>query len=360
MSDGALLSLGSMEGLAEPAPGRRKDELWPGYLAAGLTAAIAYMVHFLPFAPFLVEGRHPLSASMIALAVAAGVRNLFPVPKAVLVGCKHIVRTVIPVSVMITGAGMDLGRAAGTGLTVLVIVLLSMFAATASAIWFGRWFGLSRKTSALIGAGTAVCGTSAIVAAAPLAGAEDEDLTLAVSSVSLLGLVLMFLLPAAGSWLGLSQEHFGVWAGTAIHAVPQAAAAGFTYGNEAGSLAMLVKLTRVALLAPFLLCLTLVLGREEGSRICLRKLVPGFLWGFLLLSVFHTLRLLPVLSWDHYSAKLPLSEVANWLLTLAMAAIGLEVNLKLLLRAGGMALAAGGAAAAVLCATSLWLIRILL
>lgn len=362
MSDEALLSLGSMEGLAEPSPGSRTKlkSIWPGYLAAVITAAIAYLIHYLPFAPFLSGNRRPISASIIAITAAVLVRNLFPVPRAILTGCKHIVRNVIPAAIVLTGAGMDLVRVVATGLPVLAIIIASMTAAAASAIWFGRLLGLTAKTSSLIGAGTAVCGTSAILAAAPLVEAEDEDLTLSVGAVSLLGFLTMFLLPAAGSWLSLPQQQFGVWAGTAIHAVPQVVAAGFTFGPEAGAIATLVKLARVALLAPFLLCLTLFAGRANGARVEIRRMIPGFVWGFLLLAVLHTLRLLPALSWDDFGTKLPISEIANWMLTLAMAAIGLEVNLKLLVRAGGMALAAGAAATVVLCATSLLLIRALL
>lgn len=361
MSDEALLSLGSMEGLAETAgAGARVKPVWPGYLAAAILAAIAYSIHYLPFAPFLSGNRRPISASIIAIIAAVAVRNLFPVPRAILAGCKHIVRTVIPGAIVLTGAGMNLVHAANTGLPVLAIIAVSMTAAAASAIWFGRLLGLTSKTSALIGAGTAVCGTSAIVAAAPLVQAEDEDLTLSVGAVSLLGFLSMFLLPAAGSWLDLSQQQFGVWAGASIHAVPQVVAAGFTYGDEAGAMATLVNLARVALLAPFLLCLAFVGGRSSGTRPAVRAMIPGFVWGFLLLAVLHTLRLLPALSWDDFGTRLAISEIANWLLTLAMAAIGLEVNLKLLVRAGGMALAAGAAATAVLCATSFALIRALL
>jgi uncharacterized integral membrane protein (TIGR00698 family) len=360
MSDEALLSLGSMEGLAETPVRARRENLAPGYLAAALTAGIAYVIHYLPFAPFLVEGRRPLSASIIAIAAAVVARNLFPIPVSVLAGCKHIVRNVIPIAIVVTGAGMDLVRVSSVGAEALAIIFASMAITGVSAVWLGRVLGLSRRTSALIGAGTAVCGTSAIIAAAPLINAEDEDLTLSVGAVSLLGLILMFLLPLGGGLARLTQQQFGVWAGTSIHAVPQVVAAGFTYGDEAGALATLVKLARVALLAPFLLCLTVFVGRQDGSRLDYRKLVPTFIWGFLILAALRTLGLLPALTWERLAARIPISEAANWLLTLAMAAIGLEVNLRLLARTGGRALLACASATLILCLSSLWMIRLLL
>jgi len=208
---------------------------------------------------------------------------------------------------------------------------------------------------------------SAIVAAAPLVDAEDEDITLSVGTVSLLGLILMFALPAIAALIGLDQRAFGIWAGSSIHAVPQVVAAGFTYGPEAGALATLVKLARVALLAPFLLCLTFLTRGAGTGNIPVFRLIPPFVWGFLALAVINTLGLMPALvvqplGWDH-TATVRLGpwlvEAGNWLLTLAMAAIGLEVNLRLLIRVGAKGLAAGVAAMIVLCAASLLLIRAL-
>ncbi len=360
MSEDALLSLGSMEGLAEiPVAKKREEALLPGYAAAGLVGVIAFSVHYLPFPPFLVDGRRSLSASIIAILAAVVLRNVFALPGQIMPGCKHAVRNLIPLAIVFTGAGLDLTQVSGVGWHAFLIVLAGMAVATVAAVQFGRALGLSRTTSLLIGSGTAVCGTSAIVAAAPLIDARDEDLTLSVGTVSLLGLVLMFLLPLVGGLLSMSQQQFGVWAGASIHAVPQGVAAGFTYGPEAGALATLVKLARVALLAPFLLALTILSGRTAGSGIQARKLIPGFFWGFLALAALQTLRWIPTLAWDG-GAKLPVSEIANWLLTLAMAAIGLEVNLRLLARVGGRALVAGLGATALLCIATFWMIRLLI
>jgi uncharacterized integral membrane protein (TIGR00698 family) len=360
MSEDALLSLGSMEGLAEiPVAKRKTDSILPGYAAAGLVWVIAYLVHYLPFPPFLVDGRRPISASIIAILAAVVLRNLFPVPKHLMAGCKHAVRNLIPAAIVFTGAGLDLARVASVGWHALAIVLAGMAVAALAAFQLGRMLNLSRTTSLLLGAGTAVCGTSAIVAAAPLVDAQDEDLTLSVGTVSLLGLVLMFALPLAGGLLSMSQQQFGVWAGASIHAVPQVVAAGFTFGPDAGTLATLVKLARVALLAPFLLVLTMLSGRAEGAGINARKLIPGFIWGFLALAILQTLHLVPAFAWEG-GAKLPVSEIGNWLLTLAMAAIGLEVNLRLLARVGGRALLAGLGATLVLCGATYGMIRLLL
>jgi len=361
LSEQAMLSLGSMEGL-DYAP--KKKSVWrantPGYAMAAGIAAAAFGVHAVP-------ALRPVSASIIAIVLAVLLRNLFTVPPNVLAGCKHVVRNVIPVAIVCAGAGISLTRVAGVGWRSLVITMVCMALALASAVLASRWLGLSRRTGILLGAGTAICGTSAIVAVAPLIEAEDEDVTLSVGTVSLLGLILMFALPLAGRLLGMGQDAFGVWAGTSIHAVPQVLAAGFTYGPEAGTLATLVKLARVTLLAPFMLLLTLVLRADRVSTQYAR-LIPPFVWGFLTLAVLNTLGLLPVLGFPSTGVLSSLSvrlgtwlvEAGNWLLTLAMAAIGLEVNLRLLVRVGGRALLAGFMAVVVLCLASLGLIRAIL
>src|SRR5258707_1013293 len=175
--------------------------------------------------------------------------------------------------------------------------------ATASAYYCGRLFGLWPKTALLIGAGTAICGNSAIVAVAPLIDASDEDVTLSVGTVNVMGLLLMFILPLAGGALKMPDDAFGVWAGATIHAVPQVVAAAFAYSQKAGTLATLVKLVRVTMLAPFMIALILIYARQRRNSgekqaavtVHYSRLVPPFVWGFLAVSPLNTASLIPTL-----------------------------------------------------------------
>ncbi|MBI3696630.1 MAG: putative sulfate exporter family transporter [Acidobacteria bacterium] len=377
LDEEALLSLGSMEGwprvveVRAPAKKKAKPSVWPGYLLAGVVAAVAYGVHYLPFPPFRIVSefgvRRPLSAAILAILAGVLVRNLFRVPDSMAEGCKSLTRKSIPLVIVLTGAGLNLAHIAGVGIPALSITLLCMTLALAAAYYFGRMFGLGKQAALLMGAGTAICGTSAIVAVAPLIDAEDEDMVLSIGTVNLLGLVLMFLLPLAGGLLHLDDQPFGVWAGTSIHAVPQVVAAGFAYSQKAGTLATLVKLVRVALLAPMVFLLAALYARrhtaENRVTVHYARLVPPFVWGFLAVAALNTLDLIPVLQFRG-SFAVPLAgvlvEAGNIVLTLAMAAIGLEVNLRQLATVGARALATGVASTLVLCAASLALIRILL
>ena len=337
---------------------------WQGYALTALVAAIAYGIHYLPFPPFQVGNRYPVSAAIIAIVGGVLVRNVLPLPGAAVDAAKGLARKLIPMTIVLTGAGLNLARVATVGSRALIITVICICVSMGVTIWLARVFKVWFRTALLIGAGTAICGTSAIVAVAPLIEAEDQDLMLSIGTVNILGLLLMFVLPAVGGLLHLRDDAFGVWAGTSIHAVPQVVAAGFAYSASAGALATLVKLVRVTLLAPFLFVLGFAYAKRHGSAVSIRyaRLVPSFVYGFLALSLGNTLGLLPVLQFRFGSAPLAdlLTNLGELFLTLSMAAMGLEVNVRFLARTGGRAVLTGAAASVVLCIASLLLIRLLL
>jgi uncharacterized integral membrane protein (TIGR00698 family) len=341
---------------------------WPGWLAALAVAALAYAIHYLPFAPFRVEGatvRRPVSAAILAIFAGAVAGNLLPLGKTVLDGAKHAVRRTIPLTIVLTGATLSFANATAVGLRACVIIVATMTAAMASAWIIGKMLGVWPRTSVLIGAGTAICGNSAIVAVAPLIDAEDRDVMLSMGAINLLGLALMFVSPFLGGLFGMTDAGYGVWAGSTIHAVPQAVAAGFAFSEKAGGMATLVKLVRVALLAPLLLVLAFGYARTRKDRVKVHygRLVPPFLWGFFGLFLLNSAGLLPVLQFQSgYAVNLAnvLAEAGTILLTISMAAMGLEVNVKVFAKVGGTAMVVGAAACAVACAVSWALIKFLL
>ena len=341
---------------------------WWAYIPAVLVTALAYAIHYLPLPPFRVGAgtavRYPVSAAIIAIITGVLVRNVIPLPAATIESAKGLARRIIPVTIVLTGAGLNLWRVASVGSTALLITVICMAVSMGATIWLARVLGVWHRTGLLIGAGTAICGTSAIVAVAPLIDAEDEDLMLSIGTVNILGLLLMFLLPAVGGLLHLRDEAFGVWAGTTIHAVPQVVAAGFAYSAAAGAIATLVKLVRVTLLAPFLFLLGFLQARRNGSAVAIQytRLVPPFVYGFLALALANTLAVLPVLQFRFGAWPLAdtLANLGELLLTLSMAAMGLEVNVRFLARTGGRAVLTGALASVILCGASLLLIRLLL
>lgn len=375
MTEEALNSLDSMEGVytrpvVKKGPEKPKAPVVspiPGAVLTALIGAAAFGVHYLPFAPFQVQdgatARHPISAAMIAIVLGILVRNAIDLPMKLVESARPWPRRLIPASIILTGVGLNLGVFYSAGLKALALVVVLILASTAATIWIGKVAGIRKKTAILLGAGTAICGTSAIVAVAPLIEAEDDDLVLSVTSVNLLGLALMFLLPLAGAALGLGDQAFGLWAGTSIHAVPQVVAAGFAFSQPAGALATLIKLVRVAMLAPFIFGLALWHAKTSGGEkvtVHYSRLVPPFVWGFLGLAALNTAGLIPVVQFRFGSyALLPLLTFASEILVaLSMAAMGLEVNLVQFSRVGGRAALVALLASLFLCGLSLLLIRV--
>lgn len=349
MSPEVFASLDSMEGIELPRPRETgvaaRHSVWrtAGLPTALGIAAIAWAIHFaFPL----------LSAALVAMVLGAIVRNTFPLPSGLVNDCKGLVKQVIPITIILTGATVNLTEVAHVGASSLAVILSSIVCGCLGAVLLGRLFSTSRNTAMLVGCGTAICGTSAIIAAAPVIGADDDDLLLSVSTINVVGLAVMFTLPALGVALHLAPAAFGVWAGSTVHAVPQAITTGFAYSTQSGTLATLVKLVRVTLLAPFLVILALLSPRRKKTELGYANLLPKFVWGFLALATLNTLQLMPDLSFRlpftsepwHTPLGTFLGEGGNLLLTLSMAAMGLEVNLRLLFRTGLAALATGALA----------------
>lgn len=355
-----LSSFDSMEGLdvfvapSRPAPPVRSGRI--GLLAAGAIAAVSYGAH---------QFYKPMSPAILAILLGALIRNTVKLPAAWIDASKNLVKRVIPVTIVLTGATLNMAEVARVGAPSLAVILASITCATFAAMGAGVLLRTRRKTALLVGCGTAICGTSAIVAAAPMIGADDDDLLISVSTVNILGLLVMLALPPLAMLWNMPQAAFGVWAGATVHAVPQAVTTGYAYGVRAGVLATLTKLVRVTMLAPFLILLALVAHRKQ--RINVAKLLPTFIWGFLALAALNTLGLLPVLGFHPLGGvarQVPLAGLLNdggtLLLTVSMAAMGLEVNLRSLLRTGVPALATGALASLAQIALTLALIRWLL
>jgi uncharacterized integral membrane protein (TIGR00698 family) len=356
-----------MEGLDAPAgnavylpPTRKSLPLWYGYAAAAVISAIAFTINsFFRTVP----------TPILAIALGVLIRNIPAIPGEAFEGCKGLMRKTIPLTIILTGATLNLADFA-RGLPYVVVVILAVAVGTFAAIGAGKLLKLNLRTSMLIGAGTSICGNSAVVAVAPVIKAEDDDLLLSLSSINILGLLIMLVLPLAGGALHMSPEAFGVWAGSTVHAVPQAVTTGYTFGPQSGVLATLVKLIRVSLLAPYVLLLAFLTHRESPAAGPIRyaSLLPPFLWGFLGFAVLNTLGLLPVMTIHplgisrsfQFDSNKVIAEASSILLTLSMAAMGLEVHLKRLIRSGGPALLAGLAASLLQCAATWILIRLLL
>jgi uncharacterized integral membrane protein (TIGR00698 family) len=262
----------------------------------------------------------------------------------------------------------------------LIISVVCVAAALTVTIYACRKLGVAEKLGILIGVGTAICGSSAVAVASPVIEADERDTAFAIATVTLFGMIAVFVLPLLGTAMGLDQTEFGVWAGTSVHAVPQVVATGFAYGPTAGDVATIVKLVRVLLLAPMVIGLAIWYGRQKRARQIAHvtrvgsftTLVPPFIIGFLVLALANTLHVLPDFTlhlkdsilWDAGDKRVALSSLvttaSGFLLTISMAGVGMGVDLRGLLRVGVGAFYVGLASSVILAGFSLVLLRVLL
>ena len=335
---------------------------WIGLVCLALAGLAAWLRPQLGSSPWIP------GASILALLMGALLVHVPAWRAALSQGAKPIVKSWIPYAIVLIGFGLNLqdflaADVLGWG---LACVVAAMGVAFVIAAWIGRLLGLDASTSVLLGAGTAVCGNSAIMAVAPVVDPGEDELALSLGVINLLGLLMIFVLPPIANWVGIEGVQGGILAGLTVHAVPQAIAAGETFGPGALELATLYKLVRVGLLMPVVLLVALVWARRrQGSgSAASRAKIPTFLWLFVVAVGLRST------GWLEGSVDVPgLGDAPLWshaqklgkfLLTAVMAAVGMGIFLPTLLRVGPRILWVGVGAAAAMTAVACALLRTVL
>jgi uncharacterized integral membrane protein (TIGR00698 family) len=212
------------------------------------------------------------------------------------------------------------------------IALVVALALSASFL-IGRAMGLPWKMATLIACGNSICGNSAIAAVAPVIGASSADVAASIAFTAVLGVITVLTLPLVGEALGMSLVQYGTLAGMSVYAVPQVLAATVPVGALAAQVGTLVKLVRVLMLGPVVLVLSIVAHRAaagEGKKpgLTFGKMVPWFITGFLGMIVLRSFGLIPEL------LLAPIAMLAGALTTIAMAALGLGVDVRVVAKSG--------------------------
>ena len=202
--------------------------------------------------------------------------------------------------------------------------------------------------------GNAICGNSAIAAVAPVIGAEPEDVASSIAFTAVLGVAVVLVLPYLMTPLRLSEYQYGVVAGLTVYAVPQVLAATLPVSMLSGQVGMLVKLTRVLMLGPIVLGLSVAMrhhGSATSDRRALGTLVPWFIVGFLLFAALRATGIVPP------AVVVAAGRISAAMTIVAMAALGLGVDLRVLGRVGGAVTATALGALALLLGISVALVR---
>ena len=300
------------------------------YRGIGGSLCVAIVAYFLGNYVPLIGG------AVFGILIGIGIGNMKPLKASFATGINFTSKKILQWAVIILGSGLSLRQVYATGAASVLIILVTITAAFVAVIIAGRLLKIDSNLKSLIGVGTAICGGSAIAAVAPIIEADDHDIAYSISTVFLFNIVAVFIFPALGHALGLTQMGFGLFAGTAINDTSSVVAAGYTFGNAAGDYATIVKLTRTIMIVPIALgfvALMIVRKKREaqqvqGSHFHPAKIFPWFILGFLLMSALNTSGILDK------AAIAFLKEAGKFLIIMALSAIGLKTDLRKMLATG--------------------------
>jgi uncharacterized integral membrane protein (TIGR00698 family) len=272
-------------------------------------------------------------------------------PAALEDGISFTSKKLLQYSIILLGLNMDLFNVFRIGRQTLILIIFTLTATFVVAYLVGKLLNLDVNTVALIGVGTAICGGSAIVATAPVIHADDEEVARSISTIFLFNVISAFSFPFLGHLMHMSDYSFGLWSGTAVNDTSAVVAAGYTYSNTAGDLAVIVKLTRTLMIVPITLLLAYYTShnnkKETVSNYKLTHIFPWFILGFVATSVMNTFLPLPM------DVKELLIQSGKYMIVMAMVAIGLNSNIVKLVRNGWKPILLGFSCWAVLSVTSL-------
>ncbi|GLR54907.1 UPF0324 membrane protein [Shinella yambaruensis] len=294
-------------------------------LLSGFVSSLAVLAERLEIR---LAGGAWIEALVLAILLGAACRLLLRRPAVFDPGIAFSAKYFLEIAIVLLGAGVSATAIAGMGwpligaiAAVVGVVLLASYA-------IGRGLGLSRTVALLVACGNSICGNSAIAATAPVIRADAEDVASSIAFTAVLGMVTVLLLPVLVPLLGLSATGYGVMAGMTVYAVPQVLAATAPVSALSIQIGTFVKLVRVLMLGPVIFLLSLAAGKESGRRPALHRLVPWFILGFLAMLAARSFGLI-----DAGLAE-GMARAATVLTILSMAALGLGIDLRRVMRAG--------------------------
>lgn len=252
-------------------------------------------------------------------------------------GIEFTARSVLRLGVALLGARISVELMVGLGAELIAVVIGGVLATIAFGLLGARLLGRGWRFGLLTGGSVAICGASAamaISAVLPKNEQSERNLIFTVLSVTVLSTLAMIVYPILTETFDFNDEVSGVFLGGTIHDVAQVVGAGFSVSNETGEVATLVKLIRVAMLAPVVLVISLCVRQfsdqqAEGKR---PPILPMFVVGFLIFAALNSFGLIP------QSVIELMSSTSRWALLISIAAVGMKTSLKRILDVGGQAI----------------------
>ena len=310
-------------------------KLVPGaVLSVGVAALACFIESLLPI--------HLIGAAVIAMFIGMVINYFLKNTSVFAPGLKFTSKKILKLAIILLGLSLNIKTILNVGKMSLLVMVFTLLTCFGGGYFIGKALGLNWKLSNLISAGTGICGGSAIAAIAPTIDAEDNDVAYAMSATFLFDMAMIVLFPIMGVALGMSDQAFGIWAGTAVNDTSSVVATGYAFSEAAGDFATMVKLTRTLAIIPTVIIFAFIQlrlkkkealansqnGEELKANFKITKIFPWFILGFLALSIVASVFTIPT------SVVTGTKNVSKFLMVCALSAIGLNTSFSSMKKAG--------------------------
>lgn len=310
-------------------------KVFPGIiLSVGVALLACWLESLLPI--------HLIGSAVIAMFIGMVLNHFLRNTKVFASGLKFTSKKILKFAIILLGLSLNITTILNVGkmsLTVMIFTLLTCFG---GGYFIGKALGLNWKLSNLISAGTGICGGSAIAAIAPTIDADDNDVAYAMSATFLFDMAMIVLFPIMGQAMGMTDQAFGIWAGTAVNDTSSVVATGYAFSEGAGDFATMVKLTRTLAIIPTVITFAFVQlrlkrkealansknGSELKANFNIAKIFPWFILGFLAMSIVASVFPIPA------AVVSGTKSASKFLMVCALAAIGLNTSFSSMKKAG--------------------------
>ena len=310
-------------------------KLFPGIiLSVGVAVFACWIESLIPI--------HLIGAAVIAMFIGMLINQFLKNTNIFSTGLKFTSKKILKFAIILLGLSLNITTILNVGKMSLAVMIFTLLTCFGGGFFIGKALGLNWKLSNLISAGTGICGGSAIAAIAPTIDADDSDVAYAISATFLFDMAMIVLFPIMGTALGMTDQAFGIWAGTAVNDTSSVVATGYAFSESAGDFATMVKLTRTLAIIPTVIVFAFIqlnIKRKETldnnhnesklkTKFSITKIFPWFILGFLAMSIVASVFSIPA---EIVSGT---KTISKFLMVCALAAIGLNTSFSSMKKAG--------------------------
>lgn len=270
-----------------------------------------------------------LSTLIIAIILGALIKNTIGISEKFEYGIKFCSKKVLRIAIVMLGFKLSFSQILKIGPKAVIVILVSTTSTILFTNYLGKKFNLKNNLTTLLSTGISICGAAAIAAVNSIIKSDEEDIAYSIGIITVLGTIFMFVYPIIFKLFKMNQQIYSIWAGSSIHEVAQVVAAGFAVSNDAGTQATIVKLTRVLFIIPVTIILSLTSSKKDNSKFSFKNIsIPYFVLLFLLVVILNSAIQIPKNTLDL------LVKIDGYLMTLAMAGLGLDLSIASMKKVG--------------------------